>query len=494
MWERIKDFFSADKPLKVLVVGDVMLDTYIRGTVDRISPEAPVQVLEWDGVEENVPGGAGNVARNLAVLGCTVYLLGTVGTDSNGRDRGAELKSLLLDEGVNIDNLISLPDRPTTHKIRVIAHNQQVIRIDREKNTPLGEEVISEFLRRIKKIVPLVDGVICSDYAKGMLVPELMAGVLREAELYGKPVVVDPKGRDYSKYFGCAAITPNEKELFQATGMDVSGEANLEEAARKLMDITGCRSVMVTRGGRGICLLERDGAPQQIPAEAREVYDVTGAGDTVVGVFGMALFGGLSPAEAASVANAAGGLAVGKLGTSVVKKEEILHHFRNRELTAGGKVVEAVLLEERLEKERHRGKKVVFTNGCFDPIHKGHVSLLEQAAKLGDILIVGLNSDSSVRKLKGDSRPSVTQEDRAYILGALEAVDYVIIFDEPTPEDLIRMIKPNYLVKGSDYRLEEVVGRELVESNGGEVKLIPLVPDRSSSAFIESIVERNRSD
>jgi D-beta-D-heptose 7-phosphate kinase/D-beta-D-heptose 1-phosphate adenosyltransferase len=249
---------------------------------------------------------------------------------------------------------------------------------------------------------------------------------------------------------------------------------------------------MVTRGDKGLSLMAQDGTAEHIPARGREVYDVTGAGDTVVSVFGMAVFAGLPFGEAAAAANVAGGIVVGKLGASTVKRGELLHHLQNRELTAGSKVVSLDLIAEELGRERCAGKKVVFTNGCFDPLHKGHVSLLEEAAKLGDILIVGLNSDSSVRRLKGENRPSVAQEDRAYILGALGAVDYVVIFDEDTPENLIREIRPNYLVKGNDYRPEEVVGREFVEGYGGEVKLIPLVPDKSSTGYIMSVVEKHR--
>ncbi len=306
------------------------------------------------------------------------------------------------------------------------------------------------------------------------------------------PVVVDPKGSSYSKYSGCHSITPNEKELARATGLSVNCEADVERASRELLKTIGCRSVMVTRGERGISLVMQDGETEHIAAESREVYDVTGAGDTVVSVFGMALFGGLPLPLAAMAANAAGGLAVGKLGTAIVTREEILHHFRNRELTAGSKLVELEHLKEALKKERHLGRKIVFTNGCFDPIHKGHISLLEQAARLGDILIVGLNSDDSVSRLKGPDRPSVTQEDRAYILGALESVHYVTIFHEDTPEKLIKQIKPDCLVKGADYRPEEVVGKEFVESYGGSVELIPLVPDKSSTRYLASVAEKNK--
>lgn len=493
MREAIKDFFSKGRSIDVLVIGDVMLDTYIRGTVDRISPEAPVQVLEWQG-EDSIPGGAANVACNLAALGCKVRLLGVVGSDS----RGGELRGLLQRSGVDVSGLLTCGDRPTTHKTRVIAHNQQVIRIDREDRSPLSEEALKELLDLLERNVSRqggIDGVICSDYAKGLLVPNLMERLLRTARDHSVPVVVDPKGEDYAKYSGCTSITPNEKELSQATRMSIKSDTDLERAAQALMNALGptLGGIMITRGERGVSVLTPDGAMEHIPAESKEVYDVTGAGDTVVSVFGMTLFGGLSLREAAVAANAAGGIVVAKLGTSVVTREELLHHFQN---PAGGgivsKVVELEHLKEELNMARLLGKKIVFTNGCFDPIHKGHISLLEQASELGEILIVGLNSDSSVRKLKGPNRPSVQQEDRAYILAALESVSHVIIFHEDTPLNLIREIRPDYLVKGADYKADEVVGREFVETYGGEVKLIPLVPDKSSTQYLMSVVEKNR--
>ncbi len=494
MWERIKDFFSsnpAEQPVRVLVVGDVMLDTYVRGTVDRISPEAPVQVLNWNGEPEYALGGAANVACNLTALGCEVHLMGTAGNDSEGD----KLRELLDEEKVNTDALVTCQERPTTHKTRIIASSQQVIRIDREKKNTLPDDTFGKLSRHLGEAVSVVDGIICADYTKGVLSFSLMKELMLQAKLHKVPVVVDPKGDksdDYAKYSGCYSITPNEKELSQATERSINSDEELETAARDLMARLNSQSVMVTRGERGITLVTDDGGAERIGAEAREVYDVTGAGDTVVSVFGMALFGGLAIGDAAAAANAAGGIVVGKLGTSVVAREEILHYFQNRERTAGSKVVELGHLQEELKRVRRPERKIVFTNGCFDPIHKGHIRLLENAAGLGDVLIVALNSDSSVRKLKGENRPSVTQEDRAYILGALEAVDYVIIFQEDTPENLISEIRPDYLVKGGDYKPEEVVGKELVESYGGEVKLIPLVKDKSSTRYLKSVVEKNR--
>jgi len=483
MKAKFKFFLDNKVRPKILVVGDLILDEYIWGSVTRVSPEAPVPVLESKS-ENMALGGAANVANNLVALGCRVYLVGAVGQDEKGR----QLLELIHDRSINADGIFRFTHRPTTSKIRVIAHSQQVLRIDKEDTRPNIKETQNKIIQYINKILPEMDGVICSDYDKGICTEKIVSILMHRAKNCKKRVIVDPKRKDFSIYKGASILTPNQKEMEEASPIKISSQPDMERTAEYLIGLTKAEALLMTRGRNGMTLYQNNCKPVDISTVAREVFDVTGAGDTVISVFGMAVFGGFSFEEAAVLANMAAGIVVGKIGTAVVTLKEINEFLQEEMLRSSQTLLQLDELKKLVSLAKSTGKTVVFTNGCFDLIHGGHIEFLQRAKNLGDILVIGLNTDKSVRALKGDDRPIKTQEERANILSALKYVDYITLFDELTPENLIRKIRPDILVKGDDYKINEVVGREIVEGYGARVELVPIVKGLSTTETVNKIL------
>jgi D-beta-D-heptose 7-phosphate kinase/D-beta-D-heptose 1-phosphate adenosyltransferase len=468
---------------EVLVVGDPILDRYVSGTVDRISPEAPIQVLRHDREYESL-GGATAVAANLTRLGARVRVAGLVGDDAEG----ARLRALLRDAGIPDDGLVSEPSRPTTVKTRYIAASQharqQILRVDRETRGAGGAEAQRALSDAVRAALGAADVMVLSDYDKGTLWG--CAAMIEAARHAGVKVIVDPKGKDFTRYRGATAITPNRSEAGAATGRTVQTAADAAAAARDLLGRLDLETVFVTLDRDGIFVLERGGKGAAIRTDPREVYDVTGAGDNVIAVLAYALAGGASPVTAAFLANVAGGIAVEHFGVVTVGWDEIAARIASG---SGGdaKLVDPSLLERLLEGARRAGRKIVFTNGCFDVLHAGHVDLLRQARALGDLLVVGLNDDASVQRLKGAGRPVNALSARATVLGGLASVDYVVAFAEDTPAQIIERVRPDVLVKGEDWRDKGVVGREFVESYGGRVELVRLVEGFSTTETLRKL-------
>ena len=484
-WETLKSVLLGLKPVSVLVVGDLMLDEYLYGAVDRISPEAPVQIVSWRDQKSGL-GGAANVANNLVRAGCRVFLAGVVGSDAAGE----ELLKSANSAGIDTADVITDRQRPTTLKTRVIAHGQQVIRIDREAREQIAANPMGALLERFRSRIRIVDGVILSDYAKGVLTPEFCATAIEAAHKERKLVLVDPKGHDFTKYRGAFLLTPNKAELGQATQLPVRNDDEIRRAALTLLSQTSCEAVLVTRSEEGMSLYTKPGTETHIPTEARGVFDITGAGDTVISMLARVLFAGHDPETAARLANIAAGIKVSKFGAAPVSIDEISTWIHERENAGRQKLVELAQARQLVSLARSQARKVVFTNGCFDLLHAGHVQLLQKAKELGNLLIVAINDDASVRQLKGAGRPVISARDRAKIIAALEPVDYVMIFSDLTPVRLIKEVMPDVLVKGGNYSLEEVVGREEVERYGGRVALIPTTEAQSSSQMIKEIVAR----
>ena len=467
---------QALRDARVLCLGDVMLDRYVYGEVSRVSPEAPIPVCRVTN-ERAMLGGAGNVARNLAALGAGIAFITVTGDD----DAGAEIAALLaeLDGAATV---LTAPGRPTTVKTRYIADGQQLLRADRETEAEIPPHIEDAIAARLDRAIADVGAVILSDYGKGVLTPGLTGRVIEAARGAGKPVVVDPKGPDYRVYRGATVLTPNRRELAEASRMADGTDDEIVAAARHIVARCEVGSVLVTRGGDGMTLV--DGATAlHLAAEAREVFDVSGAGDTVVAALGAALAAGLEAGDAAALANVAAGIVVAKSGTAVAGADEIVDALRAGELKSGErKSVGLPAALDRLATWRARGLAIGFTNGCFDLIHPGHVSLLARAAC--DRLIVGLNSDASTHRLKGDDRPVQGAAARAAVLGSLASVDLVVIFEDDTPIALIEALRPDVLVKGADYSLDEVVGGDLVRGYGGRVVLADIEPGHSTTATI----------
>ncbi len=459
----------------VLVVGDVMLDRYWYGPTSRISPEAPVPVVKVDNVEER-PGGAANVAMNIASLGAESRLVGLTGLDDAARALSATLNN------VNVQcDFVAVPTHPTITKLRILSRNQQLIRLDFEEGF---EGVDAQPLHdRISAALPKIGALVLSDYAKGALASvETMIQLARAA---GVPVLVDPKGTDFSRYRGATLLTPNLSE-FEAVVGKCKDEAQIVERGMKVIADFDLSALLVTRSENGMTLLQPGKAPLHLPTQAQEVFDVTGAGDTVIGVLAATLAAGDSLEEACFMANAAAGVVVGKLGTSTVSTVELENAIRARPETGFGVMNEAQL-KEAVALARKRGEKVVMTNGCFDILHAGHVSYLANARKLGDRLIVAVNSDASTKRLKGESRPVNPLINRMIVLGALEAVDWVVPFEEDTPQRLIAGVLPDLLVKGGDYKPEDIAGSKEVWANGGDVRVLNFEDGISTTNIIKSI-------
>jgi D-beta-D-heptose 7-phosphate kinase/D-beta-D-heptose 1-phosphate adenosyltransferase len=462
---------------RLLLVGDLMLDRYVWGSVERISPEAPIQVLSAEH-EEIRPGGAANVARNLAALGAHVVCAGVVGADA----AGAQLTRLLRESAVDVRDVVATSARPTPLKTRMIARNQQVLRVDQESVEPIGPPLRRKLMRAVRRAAARCDAAVVSDYHKGTLTADLAEGLVAAFARRRKPVLVGLKTPDVDPYRGATGAMLNRQEMELYTG--VRGEA---AAARALLRRLRLRFLVGTLGERGLMVLEARGALRRMPTMARAVYDVTGAGDSCLAGFAVAYASGLALADCAALANAAAGVAVGKVGTAEVRRDELIGALSPPGVLAEQKILGAGALTDALRAERARGRTIVFTNGCFDVLHPGHLSLLQFAKEQGDVLLVGLNTDRSVRALKGPSRPVFPQQDRARLLAALEAVDYVVLFDEPTPADLIARVRPDVLVKGSDWKGKTIVGADRVRRAGGRVLLAPLLKGHSSSATLRKM-------
>lgn len=462
----------------VLVLGDVMLDRFVYGAVDRISPEAPVAVIAVER-EATMLGGAGNVARNVAALGGRAVLAGVIGDDEAGRTV-ADLvaREPGLESALAID-----PSRRTTEKTRYVAASHQMLRADREDNHDVEASVV---LSVFEAALPTVEAVVLSDYAKGVLTPKVLSAVIAAARTAGKPVIVDPKSRDLARYDGATVIKPNRREAAEATGVTGADDEAAEAAGAAILAAApNLAAALITRGAAGMTLFQRGDAPVHLPASALEVFDVSGAGDTVAAVLALSLAAGADLASAARLANAAAGLVVAKLGTDVVTAAELKAALdRTRGDPAQEKVASRARLLEIVAGWRARGLRIGFTNGCFDLLHPGHISLLAQAKAACDRLVLGLNTDASVQRLKGPTRPVQKEDARASVLASLSAVDLVTLFDEDTPLELIQLIKPDVLIKGADYTVETVVGADVVLANGGRVVLADLKAGQSTTALI----------
>lgn len=466
------------KKPNILVIGDLMIDHYLWGNVNRISPEAPVQVVEVE-KETTVLGGAGNVVNNLVALGADVMVMSVVGEDKNGDEITQMLESIKVKHYLICDE-----NRKTTKKSRIIASHQQVVRYDHESKEDISAESEALLTTGLLNIIEEFDVVLVSDYGKGVITDSLMGKINFCASGNDVKVLVDPKGDDYSKYIGSYLLTPNKKEAQIATKMEINDDASLKVALKKLHN-TACLQVpMITLSEDGIAILDENNNVIKKPTVAREVYDVTGAGDTVLASLGYCLAKDDNIVEAMEFANLAAGVVVGKIGSATATLEEIEEYKSSLHKSSIESHIKTFKeIENTVERLKKQNKKIVFTNGCFDILHKGHVQYLDKAKSFGDVLILGLNSDSSVKALKGDNRPINTQDDRAYILAALESVDYVVIFDDNTPLSLIQIVQPDILVKGGDYEGKEVVGSDIAK----EVKLVQFVDGKSTTKTIEKI-------
>jgi D-beta-D-heptose 7-phosphate kinase/D-beta-D-heptose 1-phosphate adenosyltransferase len=461
----------------VLVVGDAMLDRYVYGNVNRVSPEAPVPILTV-AREVAMPGGAGNVVRNLIALEAAAAFVSVVGDDQAGSDLTG-----LIGGQENVEPwLLVQGGRTTTMKTRYIAQGQHLIRADREETIALPEKLAERLIRIATDAMAATSITVLSDYRKGVLSADVAPRLIAAAKALGRPVIVDPKGTDYSRYAGADIVTPNRKELAEATGLTLDSEASIVAAAQVLLQRYRFGAVLVTRAEDGMSLITNTEI-RHYPGEAKDVFDVSGAGDTVVATLAAAMAVQVPIFEAARLANIAGGIVVGKVGTAVARQQDILAALSS----ATGvlqKIVTPAAAAEAAERWRARGYKVGFTNGCFDILHPGHVHLLEQCRSMCDRLIVGLNADASVSRLKGPTRPVNTEAARAAVLASNLSVDLVCIFEEDTPLAILNLIKPDLLVKGADYTLETVVGAREVESWGGKVALAELMPGHSTTATI----------
>jgi D-beta-D-heptose 7-phosphate kinase/D-beta-D-heptose 1-phosphate adenosyltransferase len=473
---------------RVLVVGDLMLDRYVWGDAERISQEAPVVLLHADKREERL-GGASSVATLLRALGARVTLTGVVGED---RDAG-QIRAILNDLGIDHEGVVSDDSRPSTVKERYIGraqhrHPQQMIRVDYEVRAPVPADVETQLIQLLQSQVRKADVVLVSDYDKGVCTPGLMASVVAAARARNVRVLADPiRGKDYRKYHGCSSVTPNRLEAGLATGRVLESSEQALGAAAELRERLDLEAAIVTLDKDGMGMVHRDGRARIFPTRPRQVYDITGAGDMVLSVLGMALAAGADYDPAIRLANIAGGLEVEKIGVATVTRDEILRDLLRAGLTLDGKLLTREALGQELDTRRRLGQRIVFTNGCFDVIHAGHVQYLQEARAQGDLLVVGLNSDESVRRLKGADRPLNPVDARAHVLAGLQAVDFVSIFAEPTPLELIQTVRPHVLVKGADYRKEEVVGADLVESYGGRVYLAPLREGYSTTRILRAL-------
>ena len=459
-----------------------MIDEYVWGNVDRISPEAPVQVVAVNS-EDYTLGGSGNVVNNLVALGAHVSVLGVVGTGRNAK----LLMDKLSDLGSNTEGIIQETGRPTTKKTRIIAERQQVLRIDRETRKNISTETFASITALAEKMIPEVDVILISDYGKGLITRNLIEKIVNLAKAHGKITVADPKGLDFSKYAGISLLTPNKNEASLASGVEIINEESLASAGSVLLEKSATEKLLITCGKDGMVLFEPGQKPFTISTKAREVYDVSGAGDTVIAVLGLGVAAGLSLKEAVTLANTAAGIVVGKVGTATVTRRELagaLQQPGDSTVSKHRSIKELAEISRKLHNDR---KRIVLTNGCFDLLHTGHIKLFAASKRLGDVMIVALDDDDSVRRLKGVNRPVISATERVGILSALDSVDYVVVFATNELADIIKSIRPDVLTKGSNYESEVVEGREIVENYGGRVELVPITEEISSSQIINNI-------
>lgn len=473
---------------RLLVVGDLMLDEYLWGEVDRISPEAPVQVVAIK-KEDFALGGAGNVVNNVVALGGKVSAAGVIGTGQNGKLLLKIFKKL----GVDTTGIVQESGRTTTQKTRIIAANQHVLRIDRETQQDISITSLEKITRFIEDKMPDIDVILISDYGKGLITESMLSRVIASAKKHKKMIIVDPKGLDFSKYSGVSLLTPNKKEAALASGVEIIDESSLEKAAHKILQNIDIDKLLITCGKDGMVLFERNKDPFKVEAVSRQVFDVSGAGDTVLAVLGLTIASGCSINSGVAVANTAAGIVVGKVGTATVSKQELVSALKSHEHGLPVKYKDFSELPALMEDLKKKGKRLVLTNGCFDLLHAGHIMLFSESKKLGDTLVVAIDDDESVKKLKGSGRPVLNANERCRILSALDAVDYVVIFSSHELKKLIEIIQPDVLTKGSNYTSNEVFGRELVEKHGGRVELIPVTENISSTRIINNI-KRTRQD
>jgi D-beta-D-heptose 7-phosphate kinase / D-beta-D-heptose 1-phosphate adenosyltransferase len=469
-----------NKTPKILVVGDLMIDSYLWGSCDRISPEAPVQVVNVDS-ENRILGGAGNVINNLYALGAKVDVISVIGECEISK----ELKDLLTDIKIDIQYLVTQKGRVTSKKSRIIASQQQVVRYDRESTDEINIKSTKKILDTFKEIINNYDAILLSDYGKGILTFDLTQSLINIANRNKKKVLIDPKGLDYSKYNGAYLLTPNKKEASEATNVIIKDDESLLNAIQNLKEQCNLEVSLITLSDKGVAIFDKE--LRIHPTVAREVFDVTGAGDTILASLGFALSCNNDIDAAVKFANLAAGVVVGKIGSATATITEIIEYESSLNKSTSDEHIKTWNDISYIVSElKNKDKKIVFTNGCFDILHFGHVKYLEKAKSFGDVLILGLNSDYSVQKLKGENRPINNQDDRAYILASLEVVDYVVIFDEDTPFDLIKLIKPDLLVKGSDYEGKKVVGEDIAK----ELKLVQFIEGKSTSKTIKRIQNR----
>jgi D-beta-D-heptose 7-phosphate kinase/D-beta-D-heptose 1-phosphate adenosyltransferase len=479
---------------KIMVVGDMMLDKYVWGEVKRISPEAPIPIVSVSS-EDVRPGGAGSVVNNLRTLGARVFACGVIGDDAHGRTTMNIFQEMQVDTaGIIIDNT-----RPTIMKMRLMGHLQtagkgvqQLLRVDYEKTHPLSAETEGRIADYLNKTIPSCDIVLVSDMNKGLLSRTLLQTIVTLCNTHKKIAVIDPKlVNDYSCYRGFTAMTPNRNETEAATDIKITNHESLNSAARKLISSLSLEYCVITLDRDGMFLYHKDGPGKIIPTTPRSVSDVTGAGDMVLSIFGMVVGSGYDFEDAAFLANVAAGIEVGKIGATPVSKAEILHELMGGRSWLTGKIKDVDTLVGILNEHRKKHDTVVFTNGCFDILHVGHVDYLRFARKQGDLLVVGLNTDQSVRSLKGQSRPYIPESERAQMLAALEDVSYVVFFDDQTPLELIKALQPDVLIKGEDWKDAGIVGKEVVESYGGKVIYAPLIKGVSTTTIVSRIIERH---
>ncbi|HUG67880.1 MAG TPA: D-glycero-beta-D-manno-heptose 1-phosphate adenylyltransferase [Pirellulaceae bacterium] len=476
---------------RVLVLGDLILDRYTRGNAERVSQEAPILVLLVDEREELL-GGAANVCHMLRELECEVACAGIVGAD----EAGNSVRQLLNKVGIGCDLLFTDASRPTTVKERFIGRvgglrPGQMLRVDHEVRTPLSPELTDQLLDKVRLTISDFDVLLISDYAKGVCTAAVTQAVIKMARHAGKPVLVDPlRGGDYQQYRGATLLKPNRVETELATGQKIVSSDDAIRAGSHLCDNLDIDLAVITLDRQGMALVHRDGRGQVVPTRARSVYDITGAGDMVLAMLAAAIGGGATVEEAVHLANIAAGLEVERAGVAVISKQEIADELSSGARTGQGKVFSLEQAAAWAQEQRRQGQRVVFTNGCFDLLHVGHVSYLAEAAALGDQLVVGINSDASVRRLKGPSRPVINEVDRAAVLAALSCVSSVVVFEEDTPHQLLRAIRPDVLVKGGTYSVDEVVGKEVVEAYGGQVCVVGVVDGVSTTEILESATKR----
>ncbi len=482
--DNISEIINNFPKKKVLVIGDIMADKYLWGEVERVSPEAPVQVVKIN-KETHYPGGAANLASNIVDMGGQAFLVGSIGNDS----AAIELSLILKHKKIDASGVVVDEKKPTITKVRVIGQNQQLIRLDYEKVELINNSVEEKLINNIKQYIEQVDIIGISDYAKGTLTPALVSIIINLAKKHKKQILVDTKSTKYELYKGVDLITPNFREASKMTGIKGQDEKDIAAMGKKLSTELGS-NVLITRASEGMSLFTTDGKAIHVPTEAKEVFDVSGAGDTVVAALALALACGASFENAVLLSNQAAAIQVSKLATATVSKKELLRRFE----LESAKIMTLDKTVEIAKENKANNKKIVFTNGCFDLLHPGHIKYLRKASDLGDILIVALNTDDSVRRIKGAGRPVINQEQRAEMISVLDFVDIVTFFNEDTPEDIISKVKPDIFVKGGDYKISELPEAKVVKSYGAEVIIIPFIKGFSSSKIINKIKDTYLTD